>query len=144
MKRSLATCVLTLFCLGSALAGCSAAQAPARADLLNRHFELVSVDGKAFTSTTSRKPNLEFTEGFRISGGICNRFTGQAELTGNTITAKNMASTRMFCPDDALNQLEQMFSAMLMHGASLDLTGTTLTLQQGGHTLVYTLRDPVR
>ena len=127
------------FCL--VVTGCMEAKGPNKSDLLHRNFEIISVDGKIFSDTMSRKPNLEFNEGFRISGGICNRFTAQAELKDSVLFARQMASTKMFCPDPELNTLESTFATMLMEGATITLDGNTLTLRQSGHTLVYTLRD---
>ena len=139
MKQLPILCILALLCFSPALGGCSATKTPVRADLLHRSFELVSADGKAVTGTP-RKPDLAFDEEFRIAGGICNRFVGQAELNGTILTVRQMASTRMLCPDETLNQLEHTFASMLTQGATLNLTGETLTLRQGGHTLVYTVQ----
>ncbi len=55
-----------------------------------------------------------------------------------------MASTKMLCPDDALNRFETLFSGMLAAGARIDLSDNKLTLRQGDHVLVYTIRDWVR
>lgn len=114
-----------------------------QADLLHHRFVLKSVDGVDY-SGKERVPDLAFNEGFRISGGICNRFMGQASLDGNLLFAKNMASTKMMCVDQDLNALEGFFPLMLEKGAAIRLEGKTLTLSGDGHVLVYELRDWVQ
>ena len=133
----LGLCFLLVFCVA---AGCAGAKQPDRNDLLHRRFVLESVDGAAFSSSV-KTPDIEFNENFRVSGQMCNRYTGQGELANGVLTVRQMASTKMLCVDQELNALEQLFGVMLREGAAIDLSGTTLTLRQGGHVLVFTLRD---
>ncbi len=56
-------------------AGCASAKSPTQAALLHRRFVLESIDGIPFASAT-RTPDIEFNEGFRVSGQICNRYMG--------------------------------------------------------------------
>lgn len=126
-----------------AVAGCANGKTPAQSDLLHRRYVLETVDGKPFAAT-ERTPDIAFGEGFRVFGGICNRYTGQGELSGNVLTVKQMASTKMLCAEDELNDFEYRFAQMLMAGAVMDLSGDRLTLTQGGHTLVYRFRDRVK
>lgn len=127
----------------STVASCAGGNPPERKDLVHRRFVLAGVDGQTYAKT-SRLPDLEFLEDFRVSGSVCNRFAGQGELSGATLTVRRMASTRMLCPDDALNELETRLAGMLQAGAEISLDGNTLTLKQGGHVLVYTAEDRVR
>ena len=110
-------------------------------DLLHRNFELVSIDDKTFTG--EKVPNLEFNEGMRISGAICNRYVGQAELQNNTLTAPNMASTKMICNDKVLDELESSMSRMLVSGAKVTLQGNVLTLEDSEQKLTFHLKDAV-
>lgn len=119
------------------------ARSVSRDDLLHRHFVLISADGVDF-SAKEKVPDLEFGEDFRVLGAVCNRFMGQGELESGTLTVKQMASTKMMCLDPELNALEQQFAGMLEAGAVIDFDGKILTLRQGGHTLIYELRDWVR
>ena len=114
-------------------------------DLLHRKFILYSADGKDF-SGKERPVELEFTQapgedGFRVSGGICNRFTGQGSLENGLLTVKNLISTKMLCADEGRNELENTFAQMLGQGAVFSLEDGTLVLRQGGHKLVYTAHE---
>ncbi|MDL2207734.1 META domain-containing protein [Desulfovibrio sp. OttesenSCG-928-M16] len=98
-----------------------------QADLLNGHFVLRSVNGRDY-SQKERVPSLAFNQDFRISGGICNRYTGQAALEDGKLFVRNMASTKMLCVDEDLNKLESAFAHMLEQGADLSFDGAALTL----------------
>lgn len=41
--------------------------------------------------------------------GSCNRFTGSVTITGDQLKMGPMASTRMACADDAVNQQEATY-----------------------------------
>lgn len=113
-------------------------------DLLHHRFILNSINGKAFSSK-GHTPSIEFNEGFRVGGEICNNYRGQAELQGETLTVKEIASTRKFCADPELNKLEIDFFAMLGQGAKITLKeGKILTLSRGEQVLEFVLRDWVR
>ena len=139
--RSLIFLLLCLCCAFAA--GCRAGKAPGKTDLAHRRFVLENVDGKTFSSM-AETPDIEFGEGFRVYGKICNRFTGQGELEGNVLFVRLMASTKMICADADLNRLENQFAQMLMAGVVLELSGNTLALRQVDHELVYTLQDRVQ
>lgn len=108
--------------------------------LQQRRFVLVSVDGEPFEGR-AQAPEMEFMEGLRVTGGICNRFTGQGELAGGVLKVGRMASTRMLCVDENLNRVERLFATMLREGARVAVDGNTLTLTHGGNTLGWELRD---
>lgn len=129
-------------------AGTAGAAMPAdrtvdKADLLHHRFVLKSADGVGFFGK-ERVPELDFGEGFRVMGAVCNRFTGDGKLENGTLTVKEMALTRMLCGDPDLNALETRVAAMLEAGAELSFDGRILTLRQGGHILVYELHDRVQ
>lgn len=109
-------------------------------DLLNRHFVLQTVNGKSAPGG-ERIPRLAFGEDFRITGFVCNRFTGQATLENDVLRVENMASTKMLCGDDALNQLETEFGKMMTKGARAGFDGKTLTLRGDGNVLTYALQN---
>ena len=141
MKRHIA--FWAVLCLGAVFfVGCTAkntepqAAAVTKQDLVHKKFVLAAVDGKPFV-TKVRAPTLDFNEGLRVSGAVCNRFNGQAELEDGVLTVKHMASTRMFCPEQELNTLESDFSLMLMHGASIFLAGNTLTLRSDSRSIEF-------
>lgn len=138
MNRFLQTALFSLCFL--AVAGCAGGKAPAQADLLHRRFVLESVDGQPFVSKQSA-PDIEFGENFRVYGRVCNRYTGQGELSGGVLTVKQMASTKMLCLEEALNAFEHQFAQMLAAGAAVDLSGNRLTLKGDGRVLVYRLQN---
>ena len=124
------------------MAACANAKALPVADLEHRRFVLASVDGVPFSA--SKTPDIAFTEDFRVSGQMCNRFMGQGLLDNGILKVSQMASTKMFCADAALNSVEDMFSSMLMAGSEAEFSGNILTLRQGGHVLVFTAADVTR
>lgn len=159
MKRiffllSLLTCVFLLAACkstagngyGNAPGNTGGTSSVSEQDLLHHNFVLVSVDGKEFKS--SKTPNLEFNEGFRMAGSACNRLLGQAKLANNTLVVEQMVSTKMLCFETELNELEYLLSNMLQAGVNITLSGEStnkmLTLKQGTHTLVYKLQDFVK
>jgi len=106
-------------------------------DVADRVYSLVSMDGRRFEGANA--PELGFTKEGRVIGRACNRFNGPARIVNGTLTAENMVATRMACFQPFLNELEQTLFDMLRHGARMRLDGGRLTLDQGGHTLVYAL-----
>jgi len=115
-------------------------------DLLHRRFALTEVNGKAFdVEEPAQRPDIEFNEGFQITGRVCNRFRGPAELNDGKLRAENLVSTMMLCINPDLGELERHFFAMLRAGADISLGGNDrLTLGQDGYTLVYERADLVR
>jgi len=122
-----------------AMVACAADKPSAVPNVDHRRFVLVSVDGAPFSA--SKKPDITFAEELRISGQMCNRYMGQGVLDKGVLKVSQMASTKMFCMDAALNKVEDLFFSMLMAGAEIELAGESLILQQGGHVLVFTAVD---
>ncbi|WLS80571.1 META domain-containing protein [Erwinia pyri] len=126
----------TLILMGAMLlAGCATSQ-PNEKELA-RSFQLSSVDGQAITAPQGMKPGINFSKEMHVTGVMCNRFFGQGTLEKGVLSVPQMASTRMMCSDQKLNQWEMTLSQMLNAGAKLKLEQNTLTLQGAGHTLVY-------
>lgn len=127
----LAAMFLSLGCATGPIDGLINAQ-----NLEQRSFVLVMVDGQKFSSQV-RQPYISFAENMKISGRICNNFVGQAVLQDNILSAPNLASTRMLCVEESVNQLETWLGMMLQDGAQISLDGPQLTLEGQGHVLLF-------
>ena len=118
-------------------------------DLLHRRFVLKTADGEDF-SRTERPVDLEFiqspdtAEGLQVAGRICNRYSGHGNVENGLLTVKRLMTTRMLCPDQQLNALEQLFAGMLEQGADVTFKERSLILRQGEHELVFEAADWVR
>ena len=138
MKKTALLMLTTL-----ALAGCaqtSEHKALSAQDLENHRFVLQSVNGTPFVpQETGKVPELSFGEKMQISGAMCNRFFGQATLTGDQLKAEGLAMTRMMCGESQLNALDNQLGQMLSTGAQISLHGQQLTLKSDQHTLTYQL-----
>lgn len=113
-------------------------------DLQHHNFVLQSVDGVTANATQGRGPSLEFGERLHMSGVMCNRFSGFGQLQHGVLTVKNLAMTRMLCSDAQRNQWDGIITQVLHNGAQVTLQQQQLTLSDGTHTLVYTLKDWVQ
>lgn len=140
--KKMALLVLTTL----ALAGCAqtAEHKPLSAqDLENHRFVLQSVNGTPFVAKESANvPELSFGDKLQLSGAMCNRFFGQATLSGDRLKAEGLAMTRMMCGDQQLNELDNQFGQMLSNGAEVNLNGPQLTLKNDQNTLTWTLVKP--
>ena len=127
-------------------AAAASVKAPAPEDLLHRRFTLAKVDGEDFSvEEPAQRPDIEFNEGFQIIGRVCNRFRGPARLEGGKLIAENLAASRMHCIQPELNDLEQLFFAMLSAGADIVLSENgELTLSGNGRELLYARADWAR
>lgn len=108
--------------------------------LVGHRFMLENVNGTAVASGEN-PPELRFGENMAISGSMCNRFSGQAKLSGGELTAKQLMMTRMACADPQRNELDTIIGSMLREGAQVDLTDSQLTLTTADQTLIYKLAD---
>jgi len=66
---------------------------------------------------------------------------GQGELHGDTLKVKGLASTRMLCAEQQLNELDKLINEMLSQGATVSVEKQQLTLHYRQYTLVYKLAD---
>ncbi len=141
MKRMTLLVLTTL-----ALAGCaqtSEQKSLSAQDLENHRFVLQSVNGTPFVAKEGvNVPELNFGDKLHISGAMCNRFFGQATLSGDQLKAEGLAMTRMMCAEPQMNALDNQFGQMLGNGAQVSLNGQQLTLKNDQHTLTYTLAKP--
>lgn len=117
--------------------------------LAHHNWVIKTVDGQEFPSASPDanprpKPNISFDQWPHLSGRICNSYSGQFEVKGDTLTARNVASTMMLCVDESLNRLEGTLHQMLNKGVKVEAKGRTLTLTGDGHELVFELFDYVQ
>jgi len=89
-------------------------QAPAQTapvSLVGSEWLLEDLGGQGVIDTI--QPTLTFPEAGRVAGnGSCNRFFGPAEMSGNTIKLGPLASSRMACPEAAMNQEKKYLDAL--------------------------------
>lgn len=111
--------------------------------LIHHNFVLASVNGKPYAHERMT-PSIAFNEGLHVSGAVCNRYSGQGELNGNILTVKQMVSTKMFCPEQELNDLERAFALLLINGAAVRLEGQKLFLSSEEYKLEFNLKDLVQ
>lgn len=136
--------LITLVALSVLLTGCvrsGANNVSVKAEQLAGHrYVLDAVNGLA-VEPGEHPAEISFDKEMKISGNMCNRFTGQGKLSEGKLTVKNMAMTRMLCVDAQRNELDNTLSSVLNTGAQVDLTGNQLTLNTAEKTLIFTLAD---
>jgi heat shock protein HslJ len=90
----------------------SAASAPAAAfSLSNSEWLLKNLNGSDVADNA--QATLAFPEEGKIAGkGSCNRFFGTAEIKGDAIKLGPLGSTRMACPEPAMNQEAKYLEAL--------------------------------
>lgn len=82
---------------------------------------------------------IRFQQDGTIAGNTgCNRFTGTYSLEGSRIDIGPLATTRMACPDMAM-ELEDRILASLDSVDTFDRSGATLTLRDASGTVVASL-----
>ena len=80
--------------------------------LSDANWKVIEINGAPITSTMKRKPFLKFSEDNKVSGFAgCNGFGGTYTLKNtSTISIDNVISTKMACPDLAIeNNLFRVF-----------------------------------
>ena len=107
------------------------------ASLIGQKFEMVELDGKPVVLQGYKLPTLSFGADARIFGQVCNVFNGSAKIEKGILKADGMISTRMFCSDPKLNELEFLFFNMANEGAEINIMGNELSLEQGERVLRY-------
>jgi len=102
---------------------------------------LTSLDGNTQVGAVvgGRDITLEFGEDGRAGGsGGCNGYGADYSLNGNAVQFMQPISTMMYCEPEAVMQNEAAFLQALVAVGEFQLSGDTLTLSGGGHTLVFT------
>jgi len=81
------------------------------------------------------KATLAFPEAGRAVGNAsCNRFTGSAEISGDTIKFEILASTRLACADNAVSSQETEYLKALAAAAKrFELKDSTLLIYAEGY-----------
>lgn len=87
------------------------------------------------TKVTNTGITLSFTPD-RVSAKICNSINGTYTATSNSISFGPMMSTKMYCDDTQLMDLESKFGSL--SSASYTTTTNTLTMVESGSTWVWT------
>lgn len=108
--------------------------------LARSDFQLVRRNGKPLTG--NRQPSLSFHRDNRVSGSICNRFTGFGQIKEGQLTITGLLFSSMFCVDPELSALETEFGTALRQGAHITLQNDQLCLWGNGVDLVYTRKWP--
>ncbi|EOY5376339.1 heat shock protein HslJ [Cronobacter dublinensis] len=128
---------------GMALAGCQSTSSSSHItpETLQHHRYVLQTVNGAPLDATRRVPELSFGEKMHVSGSMCNRFMGQGELHGDTLKVNGLASTRMLCAEQQLNELDKLIGEMLSQGATVSVEKQQLTLHYRQYTLVYKLAD---
>jgi len=139
MKKMIALVAISVVLSGCVRSGANNTTVKAE-QLMQHRFVLGSVNGQA-VDAGDHPPEIRFDKEMKVSGSMCNRFSGQGKLSEGKLTVKNMAMTRMMCIQDQLNALDNTLGNMLSKGAQVDLTGNQLTLITADQTLIYTLAD---
>ncbi|MCG7519274.1 YbaY family lipoprotein [Ruegeria sp. Ofav3-42] len=103
------------------------AQPAGSATLEDTNWMATGLNGAALE--TEKRPSLSFAKDGAFSGsGGCNRFSGQAEISGNKINfPDNMAATLMACPPP-LDDVERQFFKALQGVTAYAFKGDTLVL----------------
>ncbi|WP_162799976.1 META domain-containing protein [Pedobacter jeongneungensis] len=110
--KQLIFCGMLLFLLSS----CKEKLDPA--SFTNTKWELTELPG--LTLPASAKATLNFADSLKISGkSFCNSYGGQAEITDNKITVKNVFGTRMFCQETDAAERSYLHSLNQVNGAKV-------------------------
>ncbi|MCE2594981.1 META domain-containing protein [Motilimonas cestriensis] len=107
------------------------------ADVINKHWQLVSVNDQAVTPMGNKLPQIHIDSTLNATGiAGCNNFFGQAEWQDGQLRIEKMGMTMMMCPPP-LNEIEQDITATLSNWSTVTLEQNRLILQGAEHTLTY-------
>ncbi|NOD48251.1 MULTISPECIES: YbaY family lipoprotein [unclassified Ruegeria] len=107
-------------------------QAQSQGSVTIENTEWVAATLNGAPLETEKRPELSFGQGGSFGGsGGCNRFSGQAEISGNRLTfPDNMAATLMACPPE-LDEVERAFLKTMQSVTSFAMEGDALALLNG-------------
>ena len=101
--------------------------------LKNTKWELTELKGKMLP--VSAKATLNFNDSLRVSGkSFCNNYGGQAEITADKASLKNIFGTKMFCQETAAE--ENAFLSALSETNNAKMAGEKLELLKGEQVLL--------
>ncbi|MBO9411203.1 MULTISPECIES: YbaY family lipoprotein [unclassified Ruegeria] len=97
------------------------------ASLDGTNWTAIGINGEVVDA--KRPPQITFAQGGAFGGtGGCNRFSGQAEISGDSLNfPDNMAATLMACPPE-LEEVEDQFLAALQTVTRYAMAGDSLVL----------------
>lgn len=105
------------------------------ADLSGTQYRLASFNE---TSVPDTDHYILSFDGERLSAKFCNGLGGTYTIKGNTIQAREMVGTMMYCEEPSfLMGAEQSFGKLMEAGATYAFTSNTLTLAGAAGTFVY-------
>jgi len=81
------------------------------------------------------------TDGTVSGSGGCNTYNGNVAVDGDAISFGPLMSTQMACPQPVMDQEMQLFAA-LAASKSFQVSGSTLTLRDGGDATQVTAAKP--
>lgn len=130
--------IMALLALSAVLSGCVSSRSDTLKpeQLANQRFVLESVNGQP-VQLTGPLPEISFDQDLRVSGKMCNGFTGQGKLSGGELTVKHMGMTMMLCVEPQRNELDHTINTLLSNGVQVDITNNQLTLATASQSLVY-------
>ncbi|WP_434341303.1 META domain-containing protein [Motilimonas cestriensis] len=131
--------LVSLSVAGLLLTACANTQATkvTTADVVNKQWQLVSVDNQAVTPMGNKLPKIHIDSTLKATGVAgCNNFFGQAQWQDGQLRIEKMGMTMMMCPPP-LDKIEQGITATLSDWSAVTLDKNTLILQGAEHTLVY-------
>ncbi|WP_035065169.1 META domain-containing protein [Nitratidesulfovibrio termitidis] len=108
--------------------------------LARSDFLLSSYNGTAFWS--NKPPTLSFHSNNKVSGSICNRFTGLGHFENNQLTITPLLLINVSCADPELDALESAFRTAITKGVRITLENDELHLQGDELDLVYMRKWP--
>lgn len=119
------------------LSACSTVSSKAvELNKLQQHrWDLISINGEAVNRDLNS--DLEIDTQLKVNGKAgCNRFFGEASISGTKVAAPNLATTMMACLNEA-QEIEQAVLATLTQGAKVSINNSELTLKGKEFTLTY-------
>ncbi|WP_375055996.1 META domain-containing protein [Zobellella sp. DQSA1] len=123
------------------LAACAGGGLSTTESSLQHHrWTLASVNGEPVSTDIGSE--LAIGEHMAISGlAGCNRFFGSARLEQGRLKADPLASTKMACLSDTIQQVETAVLTTLNQGAAVSHDDRQLILTGSDYTLGYRLAD---
>jgi heat shock protein HslJ len=108
---------------------------PAPLPLVGTTWSLTSIyTGDAVSSTISEsEATMTLTQDGSVAGAAsCNRFHGTYTTDGDRLSFSELASTKMLCPDDIMNQ-ETIFLGAMAAVEGFAIEGSSLTVTDGAN-----------
>lgn len=96
-------------------------------DLVNTYFKAVSIDGNPVVVNT-KEPFIQFNSDNTVHGFLgCNNFNGGYEVSKQTVTFTQLATTQKMCHDNM--EQETAMAAVLQAATQWQINGEKLVLQ---------------